>query len=191
MAEFKRAERKLEEARICLESLKQSQNAVSARTAFCSFVAHYRAVTYALQKDGAHVQGFAEWYGPKQTAMRGDQLLRYFHDARVDDFHKGEELLGFTTTVYSLGVPPPPTPGAELMMGGEGPFWVVNRGTSDEHRIPVQAMGEGHTRVYVKNPPREHKGQVLTSDSPVELCVHAFHFMAELLHEARAHFAVT
>lgn len=185
MADFSRAIRKLEEARTCLNSMSHVQDAIAARTAYCAFINSCRTVTNALQKDGASIEGFTKWYEEKQDDMREDKLLRYFHEARINDFHKGEELLGYTTFLSSFGVSPPPVKGAQLIMGGEGPFWIVNQGSPDEQRIPARIQGDGTSRIYVKNPPREHKGKVISTDSPADLCNYAFRYVAELIHEAR------
>ena len=90
---FERAFSKLADAQTSLEQLLEATNAQDFRTAFNSFVTHARATTYALQKTGAHVDGFDDWYEPKRNEMRADQLLCFFQDARVADFHRGEQLL--------------------------------------------------------------------------------------------------
>lgn len=41
-----------------------------------------RRSTFVLQRLGSLVDGFGEWYEPRQDAMRADELLRYFVELR-------------------------------------------------------------------------------------------------------------
>ena len=42
-----------------------------------------RRSTFVLQKLRSRVQGWTDWYEPRQGAMRRDPLMRYFHDLRT------------------------------------------------------------------------------------------------------------
>ena len=90
---------KLEDARISLKSLCDANNPVEFRTAFGNFINNVRAITYAMQKEGSKYELFKQWYKQKQSEMGKDELLRFVHDARIDDFHKGESVLTFETVV--------------------------------------------------------------------------------------------
>ena len=83
---FERSTRKLEDTRTTLEALRTSVDAVQLRAAFASFLSNSRAVTYALQNEGAHLPGFTDWYAGKQAELRADELMRFFHEARTEDF---------------------------------------------------------------------------------------------------------
>jgi hypothetical protein len=99
---FKNTLNKLEDARSSLETIRVAADALAFRSAFNGFLSSARAVTYALQKDGADIPGFHEWYDPKSEAMRKDEVLRFVHEARTEDFHEGKHRLSFSTRVESL-----------------------------------------------------------------------------------------
>ena len=42
-----------------------------------------RRSTFVLQKLSSRVDGWEEWYAPRQESMRDDPLMRYFHDLRT------------------------------------------------------------------------------------------------------------
>ena len=169
---FYRAGSKLEDAVANLESLRAARDAVQFKAVFNSFLSNCRAVTFALQKEGAHVQGFAAWYGPKQEEMKNDELLRFIHESRKEDFHEGAHRLRFSTYIQSLSsdsVGSPPHPQASLVIGAEGPFWLIHQGTPKERRIPI-AHGSRHIiQVAIENPPKTHRGANLSAQDPVSL----------------------
>ncbi len=41
-----------------------------------------RSVTFVLQKDLRHEDGFDEWYEEQRVQMRADSVMRWLHDAR-------------------------------------------------------------------------------------------------------------
>lgn len=188
---FDRASSKLEDAISNLDSMKTARDAVQFKSGFNSFLSNCRAITFALQKEGARIQGFDAWYRPKQEQMKRDELLRFVHESRTEDFHEGGHRLLFSTHIHSMStdsIGSPPHPSATLVIGAEGPFWIVHKGTPNERRIPV-IQGSSHTiSVSVKNPPKMHKGMLLVTLDPISLCEVAAQYMAELIHEARASF---
>lgn len=185
---FQRAASKLEDARANVDSMRRATSAPEFRSAFNSFLGNCRAVTYALQKEGAHVDGFAEWYAGKQEEMKDDELLRFVHESRGEDFHEGKHRLAFSTHIQHLSTDdlgPPPEPGASLAIGADGPFWIVGEGTPRERRVPI-TQGSQHTiNVAVANPPTRHRGQPLERLDPLSLCDAAADYMADLIYEAR------
>lgn len=185
---FQRAASKLEDARANVESLRRASNAPEFRSAFNSFLGNCRSVTYALQKEGAHVEGFPEWYATKQHEMKEDELLRFVHDSRGKDFHEGKHQLQFGTHIRHLSsedVGPPPEPDASIVIGADGPFWIVGRGTARERRVPITRGSSHVVNVAVSNPPTRHRGQPLERLDPISLCDAAADYMAELVYEAR------
>jgi hypothetical protein len=189
---FDRAKSKLEDAHLNLASMRKATTAPQFRAAFNSFLSNCRAVTYALQKEGASLDGFSEWYASKQMEMKEDELLRFIHKSRTEDFHEGQHCLRFSTYVdhlSSTAVGPPPKPGASLTIGPEGPFWLVDQGTARECRIPV-TRGSWHVvQVDIENPPAQHKGKPMAARDPITLCQAAADYMAEVVHEARTKFS--
>ena len=186
---FERASRKLEEARSQIAALRVATTAIQFRTAFSAFLSSSRAVTYALQKEGAHIPGFAKWYEAKQAELKSDPLMRFFHEARTDDFHEGKDRLRFATHVGHLSTKdagPPPTPDAAFVLGPEGPHWLVGKGTVEERLIPIQGGGSYSISVSLAQPPTMHCGKELPSTDPLSLCLAASTYLAALLHEARS-----
>jgi hypothetical protein len=94
---FTGAASKLEDARTILDELRRTRDTLAFRALFNSFLSSARAITDALQKDGAALPSFADWYVGKQAEMRADELLRFIHEARIQDFHKGKHRLAFNT----------------------------------------------------------------------------------------------
>lgn len=60
-----------------------------------------RNVTFALQKEMAHTEGFAEWYGPWREAMKKSALLRWTVEARNTIVKEGD-LAAESTTEASV-----------------------------------------------------------------------------------------
>jgi len=188
---FNGARSKLEDAYSNLDSMRKATNALEFRAAFNSFLSNCRAVTNALQKEGAHIPGFRDWYAEKQEEMKSDELLRFIHESRKEDFHEGQHRLRFGTYIEylsSAAVGPPPKPGASLVIGAEGPFWLVDAGTPHERRIPITRGSRHVVQVQIENPPTQHRGKPLAATDPISLCEAAATYMAELLHEAQTKF---
>ena len=191
---FRSAVSKLEDARANLESLAAATDAIKFRSAFTSFLSNCRAVTYALQKEGAHVDGFGDWYEPKRYEMKGDELLRFIHESRKEDFHEGAHPLCFCSEISYVNTGGPedrPHPDAAMIAGAQGAFWVVDAGTPKERRIPVKKQGSYKVVVSIENPPATHRGQPLSTQNPISLCRVALDYMAELVHEAKTIFEGT
>jgi len=187
---FPGARGKLEDARTILQQLELATDVPTFRSLFNAFLSAARAITYALQKDGDKVHGFAEWYGEKQAEMRGDELLRFMHEARIQDFHQAKQRLRFNTYVGHLSteeVEPGPAAGAALVIGSEGPFWLVDGGTPRERRVPVKGA-DFVTRVVIANAPRTHMGRSLRRTDPLSICRLALGYFENLVHEARSKF---
>lgn len=187
---FANAKSKLEDARASLEALHAANDSPAFRSAFSGFLSSARAVTYALQKDGAELQGFPEWYGPKSEEMRQDELMRFIHEARTEDFHEGKHRLSFATHVQHLSgaqIGPPPIPGAALTIGADGAFWLIEEGTPRERRIPIR-QANYTVAVSIASGPKMHQGRVLERNDPLTVCSLALGYLEELVHEARTRF---
>jgi hypothetical protein len=188
---FKNAVAKLEDSRSILEQLKVASDALAFRSLFNSFLNAARAITYALQKEGSHISGFDNWYKPKQRQMRNDELLRFIHEARIEDFHEGKHRLTFGTYVQYLSaeaVGPRPSPDARLTIGPQGPFWIVNEGTPQQQRIPVK-QADCVIRISIKNAPEVHLGVKLAKNDPVTICQLALDYFTGLVYEAKSELA--
>ncbi len=188
---FQAATNKLEDARNILLQMKSASDSPTFRALFNSFLSSARAISNALQKEGNTVNGFANWYAPKQEEMRGDELLRYIHEARIADFHKGEQRVKAARThVHHLSSEEaghPPTPNARISIGTEGPFWIVDQGTARERRIPVQG-GRHDTYLNLDNPPKRHAGKGIKDSDPITICSMALEYYEKLVYEAKQTF---
>ncbi len=171
---FERAFSKLADARTSLEQLSAAIDAQEFRTAFNSFVAHARATTNALQKTGAHVDEFGDWYEERRDEMRGDPLLRFFHRAREAEFHKGESLL----EVHD--------PDA-LIDGAYSTTRRVQRGTvyeSSPYGMNEHPDVLPRPKFTVKNAPTQHLGKQIGDSSPITLCKLVFEYLDDLINQA-------
>ena len=120
---FSNAKSKLEDTNSILDQLKQANDAVSFKALFNSFLNSARAITYALQKEGAGISGFNNWYALKQEEMSNDELLRFIHEARTEDFHEGMHKLSFSTHVIEFSsdqAGSSPSKDAAMVMGADG-----------------------------------------------------------------------
>ena len=190
---FERTTGKNEEAYTLLGQLKAATDAIQFRSIFNAFIAAARGITNSLQAEGKHIKGFSEWYTVKQQEMRTDELLRFIQEARIADFHEGKHRLIFPSAHIEFfsteQTGPPPAPNASLVIGTEGPFWIVDRGTPRETRIPVGRGGKWAVQVAVDNAPSVHRGQQLTRKDPVTLCELALTYFRELVYEAKSNFS--
>jgi len=190
---FERAAGKLEEATTLLDQLKVAKDTRSFRSLFNALINVLRAITNALQAEGKHIKGFTEWYKPRQQEMRTDELLRFIHDARVQDFHEGRHRLWFPSAhikSYSTdSAGPPPAPNASLVIGTEGPSWIVDQGTSRERTIPVRHGGSWTVQVAIDNGPQVHKGRKLLRRDPVTICQLAIAYLQNLVYEAKSKYS--
>ncbi len=168
-----------------------AKDAITFKVYFNSCLNACRAITNALQKEGKHIPGFEEWYKQKQEEMKNDELLRFIHKARTEDFHEGKHRLVFVRSfIHSFSsedAGTPPSPDATLIIGTEGMFWIVNRGTPYERRIPIR-KGKYTIEVAIDNPPQVHLGKKLKKNDPVTICKLALNYFTDLVAEAKSKF---
>jgi len=191
---FQRALSKIEDCHIILDKLIQADDALSFRALFNSFLTSARAVTFALQKEGKHISGFNDWYALKQQEMRDDELLRFVHEARNEDFHEGKHRLTFSTYIDHFSVKQagsPPSPNAKLVAGAEGLFWIVDEGTPRERRIPIKRGGRFVIMASIAKAPTMHRGKPLQANDPVTICKITLDYLSELVHEAISRFGTS
>jgi hypothetical protein len=193
---FEKSARKLEEARVHIDHLRTAQSAQAFRSHFNATVNATRSVWDVLKSEGKHVPGFNKWREAKWTVISGDDLLGRLSSARIADFHRGEEQVAFGTHVEYLStesIGPPPVPGAGLVIGTEGPAWLVSQGTPHERRVPIQPNDTTRFAVHASlvDPPKTHLGQPLRRADPVTFCQMAITYFEGLLHEAKTEFART
>lgn len=187
---FEASVNKLDDCRRILEGLVRATDSQNFKAHFNSFLNASRAITYALQKEGAHLDGFQAWYEDKQNEMKADELLRFMHDARTDDFHEGKHRLIFPAghlAHFSTNEEERPPNATGFVYGAEGPFWVIDGGTPRERRVPVKSAIYSYA-VAVENAPSTHKGQPLESNDPVSICETTLAYMEGLVYKARERF---
>ena len=185
---FKNALNKIEDSQIILDKLNQTTDFLEFKTLFNSFLSSSRAITYALQKDGAHIEGFDKWYSAKQDEMKKDELLRFIHNTRTEDFHEGKHALSCSTYVKQLFTDDLDGPkDVPTVFGSEGIYRIVDEGTSKERRIPAKG-GEYTITISAKNPPTTHLGNKLQKNDPLTICSAALAYLERLVYEARTIF---
>lgn len=189
---FGKTDSKIEDSHILLDRMKAAKSAIEFRACFNSFLSSCRAITNALQEEGNHIARFDKWYFEKQEEMRKDQLLRFIHDARIDDFHKGVSRVVFPSTYVkyfsSNEAGPPPTENAKIGIGSQGIYWIIGEGTPMERRIPVTRGGIWRTKAALTNAPTEHKGETIEKNDPISICTFALEYLSGLVHEAKERF---
>jgi hypothetical protein len=188
---FSNAIKKLEDAHFIFDYLKKAGDAPSFRALFNSFLNAARAITNALQKEGSRIKGFEDWYKIKQKEMKDDELLRFVHEARTEDFHEGRHRIIFSSnmqpTSYFMQMQFDSL-NAKLDICAEGVFWIVNEGTAMERRIPITYGVQGKIRVSLINGPSTHKGKELAEGGPITICQLALDYLSQVVHEAKMKF---
>jgi hypothetical protein len=87
---FDAVDNKLREADFFLERMKGSELNVRAwRFFFSAFVTAARSVTFVMQCAMNDIEGFADWYTPRQEALRSDPLARYLTSTRNEIQKRG------------------------------------------------------------------------------------------------------
>ena len=61
-----------------------------------AFLSAARTITWYMQKQYKHRDGFAQWYCQKQIEMSADPELEYLNDARVEAVHTEPVATGTT-----------------------------------------------------------------------------------------------
>jgi hypothetical protein len=182
---FNNASNKLEDTRVLFDKLTQASDFVEFKSLFNSFLSSSRAVTYALQKQGKAIKGFREWYSLKQEEMKNDELLKFMHNSRIEDFHKGVHKFACSTYIKHLSTNELDKPGnASMIIGSEGAYWVVNEGTSKERKIPVKGA-EYTISVSMRNAPTKHLNKELATNDPLTLCKLTIEYLEVLVYEAK------
>lgn len=191
---FKNTKLKLEESRRLLEDLATAKDSISFRTTFNAFLGAAQAVIGALKKEGRGLdrKEFNNWYKGKEAEMNDDALLTFVKEARKEDFHEGKHRLlistkiePFVATCFGIA----PSSNAKAIIQNDGPFWLIDEGTSRERRIPAQLDANVRFTFQINNPPKEHLGQPVENLTPLQLCRLAYNYYAELAHEAVQHFS--
>lgn len=187
--ELKVSKRRLNQARLLADKAAASLGILEAQALLNSYFAAAKAITNALQKEGAHVRGFSEWWSLKQDEMRGDELLRFIHVHREEVYHRAEEVITFALEL-TIGWEQPrgstePTPPIEKTP--EGVFWVLETGTSNERRVPIP---DDNRRVSftIRDAPKSHLGLPIVGDIKT-ICSLSMAYYTELVTEADAKFS--
>jgi len=189
---FDQTKNKLEDCHLLLSHLTKATDGASFRGLFNSFINASRAVTNALQAEGKNIPGFKEWYEKKRNEMTNDELLRFLHKARTEDFHEGKHRLNFRMKINVVrydDFKDQPSADAKLVISGEGPFWVMNQGTSRERRVPAKGGGDYLLEASLNNAPTKHLGKMIRQNDPRSICEIADTYFTSLVTEALEKFA--
>lgn len=192
---FERSMAKIGEVEQFIEQMGNAVDTQLFRSQFNACLSALRSITFALQSEDKHVSGFEDWYGVKQSEMRGDELLRFIHDSRNADVHQGRHSLKFTGAEIGMfetdKAGPPPADNSVMVIGIEGPYWIVDHGTPNERRVPIRQGGNWTIHVAIENPPKTHLGHALTQTNPITLCRTALEYFHQLVIDARVEFQST
>ncbi|MDD5127312.1 MAG: hypothetical protein PHR43_04350 [Dehalococcoidales bacterium] len=187
MRKFPMSASKLEDCRTNLKAMKAARNSLEFRAGFTSFLSSARAITYVLQKEGAHIIGFGDWYASKQNDMKNDPLLKFIHKARTEDFHEGKPNLRFGTHIDHFSTNDVKPTAAPIEIGVDGIFQIADKGTPKERRIPIES-GKYRIAISIENPPTEHLGKMINDTSPVNICELSLQYFESIIYEANKAF---
>jgi hypothetical protein len=126
--------------------------------------------------------------------MKSDELIRFVHDARIEDFHKGIHQLDFISTASASNLNPSLVisrsphlfSGSDtwgFTLSGDGLFTTINEGTPKEQRVPLD-QSLVNTKITVRNSPKTHLGLHLESNDPIYLSELIIAYFENLVFEA-------
>jgi hypothetical protein len=183
----------VDDARAQLRLMLRSNDFDTLRSTFLSCVNALRAVEEALKAEGNGAVGFEEWWHSRERDLRQDELMRFIHDVRIDDFHraKGHRVLVGRTLVEhistsELGERPPGANG--LAIGPEGPFWVVDARKPTERRVPITSGGSWRLGISLATAPTSHDGKPLDRNDPFTICSLGIEYLFRVVVQARTRF---
>lgn len=186
---------KLEDARVSYDFLSKSEDAVQFRTAFGALINNSRAITYAMQKEGSKDSQFMSWYSEKQDEMKNDKLIRFVHDARIEDFHKGSHQLHFSSTANLSNINPGnillSSPEAissdgtwSFSIHGDGISTKIKKGTPQEKRVMLNQNFLSNTTITLLNPPATHLGVEIKDNTPISISKLIIKYFENLVFQA-------
>nr|CBH38659.1 hypothetical protein BSM_21360 [uncultured archaeon] len=108
---------KLQEAEYFLSKMEQTlEDDKEFYYNLSAFLAAARSITYYMQKQYRHRNGFSKWYCPKQIDMEADPELKYLNKARAEAIHTETIETGATrikTSTLGVTIVEKDTPEAE------------------------------------------------------------------------------
>lgn len=160
-------------------------------------VVYGRSFTFVLQNlRSFDREGFDQWYQKYETEMRNDEMMKFFVSLRNDLLKKGDSNTDITVKIERLSLPEdahlfgPKPPGAKsLVIGDDGPAWIVKtaEGVEKKHYVQVPSRVADTSQSF-RNPPRTHLGKSLKGKDSVELCNLYLQYLERMLVDAKQHF---
>lgn len=105
-----------------------------------AFLSAARSITWYMQKQYAHCNGFAKWYCQKQIEMPTDPELGYLNNVRVEDVHREPIRTGATRQV---------TMSTDAVLVKEGAL-EAEQAKEVEHSPPTQSSPKTVRRFFPK-----------------------------------------
>jgi hypothetical protein len=137
-------------------------------------VVDLRRVTFVLQTLRGRVDGFDDWYGEVQEALRSDPLMRYFVELRNEIEKRG--LPGMVAELYSLENGEPV---ADVACYEDEHGLAVSGAARPGLDLPAGELSGPHGLRHFRlpDPPITHKGEPLTDYRFAELARQALDFL--------------
>lgn len=192
-AVFKNIDDTLKTVEIALKDLKNElpeRRLASIR----NIITFGRSVTFAIQKLKSHVDGFDDWYKPKQQEMISNPLFKYFKDIRDEIIHEGKlntnvsVSVPFFSPLFLQYMPKPPNHKGFFIgdqNGGSG--WIVENADGEEEKYYI-TLNKDFVDVQLTlvglpdNLPYE-------DTSTLNLCTIYFDYLNNLVTEAKERFS--
>lgn len=133
---------KVREAEYFLGQMKQTfENADEFYWNLSAFFSAARSITFYMQEQYAHQDGFTEWYCQEQIKMKADLELSYLNKARVEAVH---------TEPVQTGVSCKVTTGGSACIVGNGILEDVEQAEEAKSKPPAQASPQTVRRFLPK-----------------------------------------
>lgn len=192
-----KAKKNLHACEYHLKNLLSSRHFEEVEINFAAFVNSARSATFVLQKEFKKNPNFIEWYGnpdkPEEAKkgtkihqMQNDELCKFFIELRNKIVKEGVTNLNCSTIIRSFhaGKDLPDKPAnAGILIGSQGIYYHVKRGTSKEDKIPALTGGRITTKIFIADVPTKHLGKTISNPNLVSISKLYHKYLKNLIEE--------
>jgi len=189
-----KAKKNLHACKYHLRNLLNSKHFEEVEINFAAFVNSARNTTFVLQKEFKKTPGFIEWYGnpdkpeegTKLHQMKNDELCKFFLNLRSKITKEGITNLNCSTTVRSLhtGRDFPDKPAsASIVVGNQGIYYHVQKGTPQEDKLPAITGGDITTNIFIAGAPTQRLGKTIPNPNLVNISELYYEYLKNLVEE--------
>lgn len=188
-----KAKSRLRSADLALSRLEDARNFQEFADEWYAFLCAAKNVYTQLEQGAKASPQSRQWFGGKATERRNDPLLQYMYQARNDSEHGVSDVVKEVQTSVGIGVPSAGgESGCTMTMGEDGIMQISDAWSTfssgpviiDERSVKLVAVRDRSHRSY--EPPVEHKGIIISDNSPIIVAKLTLAFLASIVGEAES-----